>query len=166
MEHLADAFGLVYGSDKEAVKANLSQWREVLKTNCHGPGKLIRHLQTLQGQVKGKQASKDYEREVQYFRTNKEAGRMRWATMTRHNQPIGSGLIEAACKTLVTERMKRSGMSWLPKGGQAILTFRALHQSSRMDAAWEALEPFFAANNDFEIDTNPRRKRPSYVKAA
>ena len=164
MEHLADALKLAYGPDTEAIEAELTEWRETLQTNCHGPGKLIRHLQNLEAKVSGKQKRKDYRREVRYFRTNREAGRMRWATLRKHNQPIGSGLMEAACKTLVTERMKRSGMSWLAPGGQAILTLRALHQSGRMNAAWDALGPHFAAN--VQIDPEPRRKRPCYASAA
>jgi hypothetical protein len=43
--------------------------------------------------------------------------------------------MEAACKTLVTERMKRSGMRWREAGGQAILTLRGWVQSDRFDAA-------------------------------
>ena len=53
--------------------------------------------------------------------------------------PIGSGVVEAACKTLVTERLKRSGMRWGPRGGQAILTLRSLVQSRRFDHAWTLL---------------------------
>ena len=49
--------------------------------------------------------------------------------------PIGSGVVEAACKTLVTERMKRSGMRWREAGGQAILTLRGWMQSGRFEAA-------------------------------
>ena len=59
-------------------------------------------------------------------------------TQTRH-LTIGSGVVEAACKTLVTQRLKRSGMRWRHAGGQAILTLRALVQSSRFDQAWALL---------------------------
>ena len=52
---------------------------------------------------------------------------------------IGSGVVEAANKTLVTQRMKRSGMRWRIVGGQAVLTFRALIKSGRFERAWKAL---------------------------
>ena len=42
-------------------------------------------------------------------------------------------------KTLVTQRMKRSGMRWRIAGGQAVLTFRALIKSARFDRAWKAI---------------------------
>ena len=59
--------------------------------------------------------------------------------------PIGSGVVEAACKTLVTERMKRSGMRWREAGGQAILTLRGWAQSDRFAAAWSLLSATYRA---------------------
>ncbi|MGH8513773.1 MAG: hypothetical protein ACREV8_07495, partial [Gammaproteobacteria bacterium] len=65
--------------------------------------------------------------------------RVRYAQAQAQNFPIGSGVVEAACKTLVTQRMKRSGMRWRQAGGQAILTLRAFHQSERFERAWKLL---------------------------
>ena len=61
---------------------------------------------------------------------------MRYLEFTEQGWPIGSGMVEAACKTLVTQRLKRSGMRWNTDGGQAILTFRSAAQSQRFDRAW------------------------------
>ena len=47
--------------------------------------------------------------------------------------------MEAACKTLVTQRLKRSGMRWDQPGGQAILTLRSLVQSDRFEPAMTIL---------------------------
>ena len=62
----------------------------------------------------------------------------RWA-LKEEGIAIGSGVVEAANKTLVTQRMKRSGMRWRIVGGQAVLTFRALIKSGRFERAWKAL---------------------------
>ena len=51
--------------------------------------------------------------------------------------------MEASCKTLVTQRLKRSGMAWAMPGGQAILTLRSLIQSNRWRPAWELLRADF-----------------------
>ena len=59
--------------------------------------------------------------------------------MKAQNLPIGSGVVEAVCQTLATQRLKRSGMRWRHAGGQAILTLRALAQSDRFDRAWQML---------------------------
>ena len=45
----------------------------------------------------------------------------------------------ATCKTLVTQRLKRSGMRWKIAGGQAVLSFRAVIKSGRFDRAWATL---------------------------
>jgi hypothetical protein len=50
--------------------------------------------------------------------------------------------VEAACKTLATQRLKRSGMSWRD-GKQAMLTMRSLQQSNRWAAAWALLSAHF-----------------------
>jgi hypothetical protein len=68
---------------------------------------------------------------------------MRYAQYRRANLPIGSGVVEAACKTLGTQRFKRSGMRWGMVGGQAILTFRSVIQSERWARAWSLI------GNDF-----------------
>lgn len=57
--------------------------------------------------------------------------------------PIASGVIEATCKTLVTQCMKCSGMRWSSLGGQAVLTLRALVQSGRWQQAWQLIEAAF-----------------------
>ncbi len=49
---------------------------------------------------------------------------------------ISSGPVEAAAKTIVGHRLKRSGMRWTRQGGQQILNLRVLVQSKRWDAFW------------------------------
>ena len=45
----------------------------------------------------------------------------------RNHLPIGSGVTEAACKTVFTQRLKQSGMTWKREGGQWIIDFRVVH---------------------------------------
>ena len=51
--------------------------------------------------------------------------------------------MEAACKTLVTQRLKQSGMAWTQTGGQPILTLRSLIQSDRWQPAWQLIRTDF-----------------------
>ena len=64
---------------------------------------------------------------------------MNYFELREMGMPIGSGAVEAACKTLVAQRMKQSGMRWGMRGGQAILTIRGWTQSERFDHAWAIL---------------------------
>ena len=64
---------------------------------------------------------------------------MRYHALKEAGIAIGSGVVEAANKTLVAQRMKRSGMRWRLVGGQAVLTFRALPKSGRFESVWKAM---------------------------
>ena len=62
---------------------------------------------------------------------------MRYHALKEEGIAIGSGVVEAANKTLVTQRMKRSGMRWPIVGGQAVLTFRRPDQIRPLRAGME-----------------------------
>lgn len=70
---------------------------------------------------------------------------MDYHAYTKKRLPIGSGVVEAACKTLVSERLKQSGMRWTIRGGQAILTLRSQMQSDRWENAWGLLARSYEA---------------------
>ena len=64
---------------------------------------------------------------------------MRYAALADQAMGIGSGVVEAANKVLVAQRMKRSGMSWRIASGQAVLSFRVLQKSGLFDRTWSDL---------------------------
>lgn len=68
--------------------------------------------------------------ELGYFRRHR--ARMQYAAAKAQGLPAGSGVVEAACKTLVTQRPKRSGMRWRHESGQTILMLRGLVYSDRV----------------------------------
>jgi hypothetical protein len=70
-----------------------------------------------------------------YFETNKD--RMRYADFRSQGLFIGSGVIEAGCKSLVAQRLKRSGMRWTVRGANAILALRCCIASGRFEDYWE-----------------------------
>lgn len=80
-------------------------------------------------------------RELNYFKSNRD--RCDYQRIKQQNLPIGSGIVEATCKTLVTQRMKCSGMAWRWKGGQAILNLRAYANSNLFDTLWKTLDKFY-----------------------
>ena len=75
------------------------------------------------------------EREIEYMRSN--AQRMRYARFKEKGLFIGSGVVEAGCKTVVGKRTKQSGMFWKIQGAQNILDVRCSVLSDTYDAYWE-----------------------------
>ncbi len=75
------------------------------------------------------------ERAVDYFTTN--AQRMRYPVFRAQGMHIGSGIAEAACKTIVSTRAKRSGMRWTPEGIHALLPLRTAVLNDTYDPFWE-----------------------------
>lgn len=73
--------------------------------------------------------------ELGYLEKNKE--RMRYAQFRARGYFIGSGVVEAGCKTIVGLRLKRSGMEWSLRGANAILSLRCATLSRRLEDYWE-----------------------------
>jgi hypothetical protein len=133
-EHLNLALAEAYGESSPKCKSQFQKLRLVLRDEMDGVEKVIRALIYLTNKYPRRKKIKT---ELGYFRRNRH--RMRYAELRARNLPIGSGVVEAACKTLVTQRLKRSGMRWRDEGGQAILTLRAFCQSDRFDRAWRLI---------------------------
>jgi hypothetical protein len=74
--------------------------------------------------------------EADYFERNAE--RMRYPKFRRQHLFVGSGVIEAGCKTVVASRLKRSGMFWTVRGANAILALRCCHLNGQFEDYWEA----------------------------
>ena len=139
---------------------DISLWRSRLRDQPGAATDLLVELARLRAEKAlppGDPAAEPIDREVTYFRNNHE--RMRYVEAAQRKLPIGSGMQEAACKTLVVERLKQSGMSWGNQGGDAILLFRSLLQSGRYEPAWSVI----AANQNVEVIAleESRRKRPT-----
>jgi hypothetical protein len=115
------AFEHAYGEASVKARTSFAEYRHVLLEVDNGVAKVIR---TLAYHHKRKPRCGPLKQELGYFRRNRL--RMDYARLRAQNLPIGSGVVEATCKTLVSQRMKRSGQRWTIDGGQAILTFRAL----------------------------------------
>ena len=74
--------------------------------------------------------------EAEYFARN--AQRMRYPKFRANQLFVGSGVIEAGCKTVIGSRMKQSGMFWTVRGANAIVALRCNRLSHRFDDYWES----------------------------
>lgn len=140
-QHLNQAFEALYGKASGDASRENKKYRHKLRHNKGGALQVRKHLEKLSHQKPNNKALRD---QVTYFRNN--AKKMKYAQLKSLDLPIGSGIVEAACKTLVTQRMKCSGMQWDYKGGQAVLSMRAANQSDWFDDAWELIEGEYIKN--------------------
>jgi hypothetical protein len=130
-EHLWDLAAKLYPNDSPAQK----RWVMVEKDKLDD-GKiedLVASLRSLEASHPG--LAEDIRTEANYFEGNKE--RMRYPKFRKQGLFVGSGVIEAGCKT-VLGRLKRSGMFWTVRGANAIIALRCCQLSGKFEDYWEA----------------------------
>ena len=71
-----------------------------------------------------------------YFEKN--AARMRYPKFRRQHLFVGSGVIEAGCKTVIGSRLKQSGMFWTVRGANSIIALRCCHLNDRFEDYWDS----------------------------
>jgi len=94
--------------------------------------KLVASLHALEHSHPG--LAETLQREANYFEQNKE--RMRYKAFRQQGFFVGSGVVEAGCKTVVG-RLKQSGMFWTVRGANAILALRCCQLSGKFEDYWD-----------------------------
>jgi Uncharacterised protein family (UPF0236) len=89
---------------------------------------------------------KAVEQQLGYFVRN--IARMQYGRFRQQGLFIGSGVIEAGCKSIIGSRCKQSGMFWSRTGAENILAFRCIHASRRLNKFWKYRLGQQAARND------------------
>ena len=139
-DHLKEGCDAAWGESTVASKSQFERLKTLLKEADDGAERVIRALRYQRNKARGYKRTR-LDRELTYFCNQRH--RMHYAHYLSLQLPIASGVMEASCKTLVTQRFKRSGMAWTIDGGQAILTLRSLIQSDRCSSAWSLLHADF-----------------------
>jgi hypothetical protein len=144
-ERLGAALQLVETNEQER-KAKLSAWADALDASDLA----INDIQAwLSAQLSGLEAKNDdtrtdkYLEHLVYLENNQE--KMRYASLREKGLPIGSGLTEGACKSVVGQRTCGSGQRWRPEGIAAVLTLRAIHRSERLPTFWAEFRKGYTA---------------------
>jgi hypothetical protein len=131
-QHLWDLARLLYPNDTKRRNAwiGLHQKRWLDKGKI---AKLVASLHTIQ--TADADLAKKIRNEADYFATN--AARMKYPKFRKQHLFVGSGVIEAGCKTVIGHRLKQSGMFWTVKGANSILALRCTHLNGRFEDYWE-----------------------------
>lgn len=131
-EHVWQVARVVFG-EGEAVREEAARWASSAATRLQeeGPRGLLRSLKELRQRRIPAAARAEVIREIQYFRRNRR--RMQYARYRREGLMIGSGPVEAACKSVVGGRLKGTGMRWSAAGADAMLALRCEVLAGRFD---------------------------------
>jgi len=137
-----------------------AKMRRVLKKKPGGVFRLLRSagaLKSIRGLV-GDEAS--YEKAYGYLRGH--ADWMKYDQLRQQYKPIGSGVTEAACKTLFTQRFKRAGMKWNVEDGRSILQLREI----AISGVWRQTRHAMLASQAACRLRTPKRNAKESVKIA
>jgi hypothetical protein len=139
---LGNAAKAIWGTGEEATVIG-EHWKTVLREKTRGAALVLKSLE-YQRSVAEAATAKELTKSINYLARHKKEGRLGYAAAKRLNLPIGTGVTEAAAKTLVSVRMKRSGARYSDHGGYTILTLRAAILSDRFDTLSAEIESTYA----------------------
>ena len=131
-QHLWEIARLLYPGDD----AHQRQWilRHQPKLDDGKIEKLVAYLRAVEAPEPA--LTETIRKAADYFARNAE--RMRYPEFRRQHLFVGSGVIEAGCKTVIGNRLKQSGMFWTVRGANAIIALRCCRLSDRFEDYWEA----------------------------
>ena len=142
LEHAGKVLEALLGSKEHPdYETRLSRWAKQLLKD-----KVEQLITQTRRECLGKAQGAVVEEELGYFINN--VSRMQYGTFRRKGFFIGSGVVEAGCKTVIGARCKQSGMFWGESGAENILALRCIQASRRLNSFWKDRLNTRAALND------------------
>jgi uncharacterized protein UPF0236 len=131
-QHLWELSGKLFASDPQHRQRWVSRLQKKLDA-----GKIESLVRTLRAFTPpNDELAKLLTTEAEYFARNAE--RMRYPKFRADHLFVGSGVIEAGCKTVIGSRLKQSGMFWTVRGANAIVALRCNQRSHKFQDYWES----------------------------
>lgn len=130
-EHLTLLSQALYGEGSSLAKKRFRQWRKALLKD-----KITHIIAQAKADLPARgQSRQAAQKQIGYFQRNQ--ARMLYQTFRQAGYFIGSGVVEAGCKTVVGQRLKLSGMLWSRKGASHLLTLRCALLSGWFESFWK-----------------------------
>ena len=131
----------LWGKESAPGKRKIKLWKGWLLKD-----KAQRVIEQAKAELEQSLDTENARKEIAYLENHLE--RMTYGTFRKAGYFIGSGVIEAGCKTVVGKRMKGSGMFWSEAGAQGVLDLRCAFLSDRLNTFFIDREASHAARND------------------
>jgi hypothetical protein len=138
-EHLTRLARALDGEDELAVERRCARWRDALKQSRLQL--VLDEALAARPRLRGMRRDA-VDVEIAYFEHNRS--RMDYRAYRLAGLYIGSGIVEAGCKTVIGSRLKQSGMFWSESGAQGMLGLRCLYKSGLFSSAWNNAYPLHA----------------------
>ncbi len=134
-QHLWKIAALLHPHDPEAKKLWMIPLKDLLDDGAIEP--LVTRLREIAAAHADAHPdlAEEVFKEAEYFATN--ASRMRYPEFRGKGLFVGSGVVEAGCKSVIGSRLKRSGMFWTVRGANAIIALRCCRINGRFEDYWE-----------------------------
>jgi hypothetical protein len=140
-EYLGKAAVVLYRGQPRTREAWLEEACHRLKHEPGGAGWVLKRLRALARERPWAKNDEDVQGAITYFANQSGAGRMDYPSRVAANEPIGSGVTEAACKVIVKQRLCGSGMKWTEDGAAVVLSLRALsYTPERWSQFWSKVD--------------------------
>jgi hypothetical protein len=133
-EYIQKGANAIEGVGTRGAAILAATWRETVKEKPGGAETVLRSMRARRLAVPSAARVDELDAAIGYIASQNDLGRMEYAEAQQRHYPIGTGITEAAGKTLISTRMKRAGARFSQHGGQTILLFRAALLSDRFDA--------------------------------
>ncbi len=130
LEHAGAVLAALVGKTHPDYQTRLGTWAERLLQD-----QVEALIAEARQECAGQPQAPAVEEALHYFATN--VSRMQYGTFRQAGYFIGSGVVEAGCKTVIGARCKQSGMFWSEPGAENVLALRCIHQSRRLDEFWQ-----------------------------
>ncbi len=133
-EYVQKAADAIWEPISGDAHVHAATWRETIKSKRNGPAEVLRSMRARLGAPRTASGRKELREAIDYIARQNSLGRMKYVEAQRRGYPIGTGVTEAAAKTVVGSRMKRAGARFSQHGGQTVMLFRTSILSNRFAA--------------------------------
>jgi hypothetical protein len=135
LEHISSGAEGIFGKGTKEGKAWYRKMEGTLLSYADGASRVIHSLEYYAKAYEYSPTSLKLIKDGLTFMRN-NLDRMEYKRFRDNGWPIGSGPVEGSCKDIVKKRMCQSGQRWSVRGGQAILSLRAIVKSEQWNAFW------------------------------
>ena len=144
--YLESAANAVHDQNAPAARVLARHWGDILREQDDGGARVLKSMRYHRDLLPHGKRRESVEKSIKFLAKQARRGRLDYVEARRNHRPIGSGVVEAAAKTVVNVRMKRAGARFAQHGGQTVMLFRTAILSDRFDRLSSSIERSYTSD--------------------